>query len=340
MTRVGCIGAGYFARFQISAWARMQGVQVLAVGDTNPQARAAGAALAPGATPVADIEAVLALGPDIVDIATPPSTHATLISACLGKVVTVICQKPFCADLEEARAIAAQAEAAGTRLIIHENFRFQPWYREIASLMAQGRLGDVRQARFALRPGDGLGREAYLDRQPYFRDMPRFLIRETGIHFIDVFRYLFGPPHVVYADLRTENDVIAGEDAGLVIFDMPQGARAVFDGNRTLDHAAQNTRLTMGEMSVEGLDAELRLTGDGALHLRARDAVEWQQHDYRFEDRDFGGNCVERFQAHVLQALAGKGGFETLAQAYLQNLEVEAAIYRSAAEGQRMPTGQ
>ena len=33
---------------------------------------------------------------------------------------------------------------------------------------------------------------AYLERQPYFQTMPRFLVHETAIHLVDVFRFLLG----------------------------------------------------------------------------------------------------------------------------------------------------
>ncbi|MEZ5906603.1 MAG: hypothetical protein R3C69_16410 [Geminicoccaceae bacterium] len=79
------------------------------------------------------------------------------------------------------------------------------------------------QASFRLRTGDGQGPRAYLDRQPYFQQMGRFLVHETAIHFIDVFRFLLGEPEAVLARLVRLNPAIAGEDAG-VIFE--------FAGNR------------------------------------------------------------------------------------------------------------
>jgi predicted dehydrogenase len=61
--------------------------------------------------------------------------------------------------------------------MVHENFRFQPWHREIKRLLVQDSIGDrLHSLTFRSRPGDGWGERAYLDRQPYFRDMPRFLI--------------------------------------------------------------------------------------------------------------------------------------------------------------------
>ena len=80
--------------------------------------------------------------------------------------------------------------------------------------------------------GRRVGSGAYLDRQPYFRIMPRLLVFETGVHFVDVFRYLVGEVRQVYAALRRRNAVIAGEDAGLVLFEFDDGATGIWDASR------------------------------------------------------------------------------------------------------------
>ena len=103
---------------------------------------------------------------------------------------------------------------------------------------------------------------------PISRRCRRLLIHETGVHWIDTFRYLLGEPSAVYADLRKLNPVIKGEDAGYFIFDYDNGVRALFDGNRLLDHGAENCRTTLGEALVEGTKGTLSLAGDGSVHLR------------------------------------------------------------------------
>ena len=139
----------------------------------------------------------------------------------------MICQKPFCNSLAKAAAITAEASAAGATIVIHENFRFMPWYRAIKTALDEKLRGDIHQVTFRLRPGDGQGPDAYLDRQPYFQTMKKLLIHETGVHWVDTFRFLLGDPLSVYADLRKMNPVTAGEDAGYVIFEHENGVRAV-----------------------------------------------------------------------------------------------------------------
>lgn len=334
--RVACLGAGYFSRFHVDGWQRIAGVDLVGICDLD---RAKADARGVDAFTSLD-EMVARTRPDILDIILPPAAQADAIRAALSHDLrAIICQKPFCTSPDEAREMAALAEAQGVALVIHENFRFQPWYRRIAEAIAAGDIGVPQQATFRLRPGDGQGAEAYLDRQPYFRTMERFLIHETGVHFIDTFRFLFGDPTAVYADLRRVNPVIVGEDAGYLIFDHPGGVRSIFDGNRCLDHAAINTRCTMGEGLFEGSEGALTLLGDGSVHLRRFGRIETVELLSADRTGTFGGDCTHLLQAHVAAALAEGTAPENLAADYLRVIEVEQAVYTSASEGRRVVLG-
>lgn len=333
MLAVAGVGAGYFSRFHHASWARMPRARLVGVADPDlPRAEASGYPAFTDLTKLIDT-----LRPDLLDIVIPPSEQAGAIRAALAcGVKAMICQKPFCRDLAEARAITAEAQAHGAQLIIHENFRFQPWYRAIRKALTSGQIGQVLQATFRLRPGDGQGPGAYLDRQPYFRRMERFLVHETGVHWIDTFRFLLGDPIAVYADLRRINPDIAGEDAGYILFDHPNGVRALLDGNRHLDHDADNLRRTMGEALIEGTTGTLILTGDGAVHLRVfggRDSAMILAPDTW---DGFGGDCVHALQTHVVEALLDGAPLENSASDYLRVLEIEQAVYMSAAENRKL----
>ncbi len=284
-----------------------------------------------------DFEEMLgAVKPDLVDIITPSPTHKAFVSAAAKRVIPSICQKPFCQSLQEAREVVETLQKYDATCVVHENFRFQPWHMELKSLLDAGKIGEVYQASFRLRPGDGQGPEAYLERQPYFQTMSRFLVHETAIHLVDVFRFLLGEVTTLTAELSQLNPVIAGEDAGIIIFNYEHGSRALFDGNRLADHAAGNRRLTMGDMLIEGSDGTLSLNGDGEIHYRAHGDTHWQEHCYSWDNRSFGGDCVFRLQKHVLSHLHENSPLQNTAQEYVRNLEIEEAIYRSAEEGQRI----
>ncbi|MEE4235993.1 MAG: Gfo/Idh/MocA family oxidoreductase [Anderseniella sp.] len=328
--KVAVAGAGYFARLHHDAWSRVPGVVLAGISDINEAAaRAAGEAA--GVPHFTDMTAMLdEVQSDLVDIVTPPSSHLPLIRVAMQRGIPVICQKPFCASQEEAREAVELSRQAGKFICVHENFRFQPWYRKVKELLDQGALGQVYQITFRLRPGDGQGPDAYLSRQPYFQKMERFLVHETGVHWIDTFRYLAGNPSAVFADLRRLNPVIAGEDAGLMIFDMPGGVRGVLDCNRLVDHAASNLRRTMGELLVEGSAASLRLDGEGRLLLRSHGVVEETEIPFSFKDTAFGGDCVFNLCNHVVRHMVDGSPLENEAADYLVVQAVERACYASA----------
>lgn len=334
--RVACAGTGYFSQFHYDGWSRLP-VDLVGCCSLDETARADVASTHGIPATFSDFEAMLEeTKPDLVDIITPPPTHKTFVSAAMARGIPVICQKPFCNTLEEAKALVSDITASGATVIVHENFRFQPWHLELKRLIDSGLLGDLYQVSFRLRPGDGQGPDAYLSRQPYFQKMPRFLVHETAIHLIDVFRFLLGEARQVTAELRQLNPVICGEDAGFIIFDFGEGRRGLFDGNRLSDHPADNRRLTMGEMLIEGSEGALSLDGDGGIQVRRRGENIWHPHAYEWENKGFAGDCVWRLQAHVLDHLTAGAPVHNTAADYLKNLQIEDAVYRSSEEGRRI----
>jgi predicted dehydrogenase len=277
-----------------------------------------------------------ATAPDIIDIVTPPPTHSEFVSAAVETGASVICQKPFTGSYAGAQSLVDRLGEKVDRVFVHENIRFQPWYARLKTLIDEGAIGAPSQLAFRLRPGDGQGDQAYLDRQPYFRDMPRFLVHETGIHWIDTFRYLFGEVSAVYARLRRGNPVIAGEDAGMILFDFVNGRQGLFDANRLLDHAADNPRLTMGDMLIEGTGGSLSLDGFANIRLRRFGSDTWEEQDYAWCDENFGGDCVYRTNRHIVEHLVQGSPVVNSAADYLVNLHIEEAIYRSADCGRRI----
>ncbi len=338
---VAVIGAGYFAGFHVEAWQRNPDVELKALIDLD-RSKAEYLLTEHGARQAVVAERLPDEGGfDIIDIAVPdarPMPRATPAAAA-RRPKAIICQKPFCTSLEEAEAVTDEARQAGKLLVIHENFRFQPWYRAMRREIENGRIGQLYQVTFRLRPGDGQGAEAYLSRQPYFQKMERFLVHETAVHWIDTFRFLMGEPEDVFADLRKLNPVIAGEDAGYFIYRFGDGRRALFDGNRLADHAADNPRLTMGECLIEGSEGTIALDGFGRLTSRRRGAKEWQEIPLEFDASRFGGDCVYFLQKHVSDHLLNGSAIENDAASYLRNIQIENAIYHSAETGSMVSLG-
>ncbi len=333
--RVVCSGTGYFSQFHYEAWTRLENAQIVGVNNRGIDKACQFADTYHVADYDSDLEQLLVrCKPELLDVITPPETHLESVKIAAKLGIDVICQKPFGENLQQAQMMTQIAEDAGIQLIIHENFRFMPWYRKIKEMLSENTVGDVLNVEFKLRPGDGQGPEAYLDRQPYFQQMPKFLVHETAIHIVDTFRFLFGEPNNLFAKLRRCNPHIKGEDSGLILFEFQNNIQAVFDGNRLLDHSATNTRRTMGEMEIAGTQGEIRLDGEGKITLRkfAEQKVTEQAYDWR--DENFGGDCVFNTIEHIAHHYLYGSPLENRAEEYLNNIKIEQAIYLSADTGQ------
>ncbi len=335
--RIAAVGAGYFSQFQYDAWARIQEVEVVAICNRHPD-RAGAIAEKYAIDSIYDnIHTMLDTEkPDLLGIITPPQTHSEYCRAAIDRAIVAICQKPFTGSLNEAEDLVKYAQENQGMVVIHENFRFQPWYSKIKALLDTGRLGDLYEIQFRLRPGDGMGPDAYHERQPYFRNMQRFLVHETAVHLIDVFRYLFGEITSVYADLTRFNPAIAGEDAGVILFDFANGARGIFNGNRGSDHVAKNRHLTMGELCIEGTGGTLKLNGDGNISFRLHGSNDEEAIGYDWADNDFGGDCVYRTQRHIIDALTSGTPAMNSASDYLTNLKIVELVYDSFKTGKKI----
>jgi predicted dehydrogenase len=330
------LGAGYFAPFQYEAWTRIPEVEIVAM--YNRTEDRAVAIMAKYGVPryygdwrqMIDVER-----PDFVDIITPPETHEEICRYAAERGAHIICQKPLAPTYETSERIVDFARDAGVRFMVHENFRWQPWYRAIKRLQTEATIGDFTHVHFSMRMGDGWGQDAYLARQPFFRDYPRLLVYETGVHFIDTFRFLLGDVTSVFANLRRLNPVIKGEDAGQLVLTFAGGATAIWDANRYNEVEAVSPRYTFGHLRIDGMSGHLTMDTESNIRVK-RLGEEARDHAYARENVNFAGDCVYFLQRHFVECMASGQEFESSGYDYLKTIRVVEAAYDSAARGENV----
>jgi predicted dehydrogenase len=324
LLRGALVGCGFFGQIQLEAWRRMDDVDIVAACDVDLQrAQAVAPRAYSDASEMLEAEKDL----DFLDIATRPDTHLPLVRLGLKHRLPIICQKPMAPDLASAIEIALAADEADVPVMIHENWRWQPWYREACRRIAAGEIGMPVTYRFRHRQRDGLGPSPYPN-QPYFKDMPRLLMHETLVHYIDTARFLFGEIAGVYARTRRKNAIIAGEDAALILIDHAQAVSGVIDGNRYLN--PEQPGPAMGEAWFEGDENWIRVESNGRLFLG---------HDLAWEPSSmegYKGDSVRATQQHFIECLRSGMRFETDARDYLHTFIAVEAAYRSADSGTRV----
>ncbi len=251
--RIAFAGAGMISAFHLTGWRQTPNVEVVAVCDPvleKAQARANEFRLLKVYTDFTEM--LERERPDAVDIATPVGTHAPLTRMAADHGLHVLCQKPMTPTVAEAEALVRDV-GERVRFMVHENFRFRPHYLEARKWIAKGRIGEIRQARLAVRSGGMLSiageTPALLRRQPYLQGFPRLIIFEVLIHHLDVFRALLGPLTVLWSRIAKVNPALVGEDVAVIVLSGKGGLTCVLDGNMS---AAGYPALSVDRLEVMG----------------------------------------------------------------------------------------
>jgi DNA-binding FadR family transcriptional regulator len=154
--RGAIIGAGYFSQFQYEAWTRIPEVEIVAASNRTVERAEEKCGQYGISRAYKDWrEMIETEKPDFVDIITPPPTHLEICRYLAERNIHMICQKPLAPSYEESEALAKIAGNTEARFMVHENFRWQPWYRKVKELLNDGTLGDLFSIYFLARMGRG-----------------------------------------------------------------------------------------------------------------------------------------------------------------------------------------
>jgi len=268
--RVALAGAGMISWYHLVAW-RNLGARARVVAVCDPDRRRATARAEEFGIPqvYADAEAMLAAEAiDALDVASPRETHAAWVEAAAARGIDVLCQKPLTPTLADAEALLPRVDGR-MRLMVHENWRFRPWYRELKRWIADGELGDVVLARLALISSgflpDATGRRPALERQPFMAGEARLMIAEVLIHHLDVVRFLCGSLRVVGARALHTLPEVRGETAAAIFLETAGGAPVVVLGTMAAPgyppRPPDRLEIVGSRASAVFADSELQLLG-------------------------------------------------------------------------------
>ena len=324
------IGAGHFARIQIEAWRRIESAQIVAVADWAPGRSEEFSSRFGIERAYRDITEMLERErPDFVDIVTRPDSHLEIVRLAALHGAHVICQKPMAPSWEECLAMINACSDANVRLLIHENWRWQPWFREVKRLLDQGAVGRPFYASFVMRNSDGRGAEPYTA-QPYFREMERLLVYEMVVHFLDTFRFLLGEIKSVFCRMGRVNQAIKGEDYTLIQLEFENGTRGLIDANRISGPSRREP--ISEELIVEGDQGKIRLARDCRIWVDSYGEDETFL-DYKYSAGGYRGDSVHAAQRHFISCLQTGLRCETEGEDYLNSVAAVFACYDSAEKG-------
>jgi predicted dehydrogenase len=334
--RVLLVGSGFVSPFHLAGWKRA-GASVIGIVSTDPATAAEQAAAFDIPSVLSDLDEALAtLRPDVVDICSPVALHPAHVAMAARAGADIICQKPLAETLDAALGAARVAREAGVRLMVHENFRFRPWYRVVKAALAEGRIGQPFYLRSDLRfagtvPTSRNPVPWSLARQPFFREMPRFVMLESMIHQIDVARFLLGEPEAVVAMTRRVSEQVTGEDLASLMLRFPDAHAVLERSYATL--GGEDPPPASEELRVEGTRGLISVSRKGEVEIAVETADGLVRERPAFDATDAYARSYADTIVHFADALRSGTPFETGPADNLRTLDATFAAYRSAERG-------
>ncbi|MBP2234690.1 putative dehydrogenase [Sinorhizobium kostiense] len=200
--------------------------ETVAIADPLPEMAAAARELAPQASIVGSLEALLDQGLDAVVVATPSALHAAQSIVALERGLAVFCQKPLGRTRDETAAVVDAARHADRLLGVDFSYRYTEGMRKIRDLIVSGELGTI----FAV---DLTFHNAYGPSKPWFYDRALSgggCVIDLGVHLVDLVLWTLGFPEVV----SIESSLFA------------KGARIRRNGEEVEDYAVATLGLANG----------------------------------------------------------------------------------------------
>jgi predicted dehydrogenase len=134
--------------------------------------------------------------PEVVVIATPPSSHAELCLRAIDEGCHIFCEKPFVESASDADRVIDAAAAAQRVISVNHQFRENPIFRAVRDGVASGRYGRPVFCQLWQLVNEPPWKEP----TPWRAGMANRTLLEGGVHLVDLQTMVFGElPTAVYA---------------------------------------------------------------------------------------------------------------------------------------------
>ena len=228
--RFAVLGCGRIGKMHAEMLARrVPGATVSVVFDVVEQAASAVAADLGCRVGTSLSDAVSSDDVDAVAICTSTDTHVEAMVAAAESGKHIFCEKPISLSVAEVDRGLAAVDAAGVKLQIGFNRRFDPSHKAVADAVRHGSVGDVHLVNIISRDPGPPPIEYVRVSGGMFNDMT--------IHDFDMARYVTGSDVVeVYAKGAVRVDPAIGEagdiDTAVVLLTHADGALTTIDNSR------------------------------------------------------------------------------------------------------------
>jgi len=334
--RVALLGCGRISRNHFEAIKRIEGLELVAVADSDlARAQAVGAEQGVPAFGSLD-EMLVAVPSDLVSICTPSGLHPQhgMIAARAGR--HVLTEKPMAISLAAADELVQTCDNAGVNLFVVKQNRLNPPIQLLKRAIDKGRFGRIYSANVTVR---WTRPQEYYDAEPW-RGTWEFdggAIMNQASHYVDLMQWLVGPVESVLAKTATQARRIEAEDSGVAILKFRSGALGVIEVS-----VLTYPRNLEGSITILGEKGSVKVGGTAVNRVDTWLFAEYDDDDKLVEAANTNPPNVygfghEGYYRNVLRVLHGEARADTDGRAGRKSLELILGIYESAKTGCEVP---
>lgn len=211
--RVAVVGVGYLGSIHARIYARLEGVELVGVVDSDRE-RAEQVAAETGSKPFGEISQLIGQI-DAVSVVVPTTLHREIALPFIEAGIHLLLEKPVAPTVKEAEAIVAAAEEAGIILLVGHLERFNAGVMRLAERVGKPRFIEVhRLGTFVERATDV---DVVTDLMIHDIDIVMELVEETlvGVSAIGA-KVVTDQVDIANARLEFKNGVVANVTASRV----------------------------------------------------------------------------------------------------------------------------
>lgn len=314
MLKFGLIGTGGIAQTYAQAFPTSDLCELVAVADVRKDSADAFAEPL-GAKAFTDYKE-LAERSDLeaVIISTPPNSHPEIAEYFMKRGVHVLCEKPLCLTVADAKRMIATAEENNVTFTMASKFRYVEDVIKAKAMVASGTLGEIIQFENAFT--------AKVDMSTRWNSDSAVsgggVLMDNGTHSVDIIRYFLGPI----------TDVIAVEAGGTQGLSVDENVKLMA---RTKNNVVATVDLTWGInkelpnfISVYGTAGTLHI-GWRESKFKLNSSPDWTVFGSGYDKVQAFRSKIENFR----DAVRGTDDLLITAEGALASVEVIEAAYRS-----------
>lgn len=341
MLRFAIMGCGRIAKrhSDLLGTKQVAGAELACVCDIVPEkAQAIGERF--GVPWYTDVDAMMSeQSPDVVSILTESGRHAehVLQLAPYGKHLVV--EKPMALTLADADRMIAACEAAGIKLFIVKQNRFNVPVVKLREALEAGRFGKMVMGTVRVRWSRD---QAYYD-QDSWRGTWKLdggVLTNQASHHIDLLEWMMGSVRSVFARTTTALVDIETEDTAIVVLEFESGALGVIEAT-----TAVRPKDLEGSISLLGERGSVEIGGFAVNKLKVWNFVDTVPGDdtvmetHSVNPPNVYGFGHQAYYEHVVDSIIHNTGMAVDGKSGRRSLELINAIYESVETGQPVLVG-